>query len=276
MIAAATDSFVPDELNDVQQRALDELRRDGIAVVSFEELFGAQLWRDAVADIEPFIRETEAAAREFGDRPRGKEEVIVRRFLDKAAADGDKPRFALDSPWLRAAASDQLLGIVNAYRGRPTRLFYLDNWYTVPYPGINTRVASQRWHRDPEDEHVVKVFTYFSEVDDEAGPFQYIRSSTAGGRYGDLWPWGVGDHWYPPPDELEQAIADEDRLTMTGPAGTVILCDTGGFHRGGFARTKPRILSVSTYFGKKGKRRFETDFQGAEATLSPQARAALG
>ena len=102
-------------------------------------------------------------------------------------------------------------------------------------------MASQRWHRDPEDDHIVKMFIYFSDVDEEAGPFEYVRDSAAGGKYGDVFPWGQG-HRYPSAEELEAAVDPDDRLTMTGPAGTVIFCDTAGFHRGGFARTKPRIL----------------------------------
>jgi hypothetical protein len=250
--------------------------------VPFVDLFGEELWNDARADIDPFIRETEEASRLLGERPAGKEEVIVRRFFDKAAkkeadSDGGKPTFSIDSPWLRIGASDLLLGIVNTYRQRLTRLFYLDNWFTVPYPGADSRVASQRWHRDPEDEHIVKSFVYFSDVDEEAGPFEYVCGSTAGGRYGDLWAWGDG-HRYPPPDELEAAVSPEDRLTVTGPPGTIIICDTGGFHRGGFARTKPRILSISTYLRpdrKEGKRRFAVDFNGREDELEPQVRAAL-
>ena len=65
---------------------------------------------------------------------------------------------------------------------------------------------------------------------------------------------------------------------MTGPAGTVIFCDTAGFHRGGFARTKPRILMISTYLresARKGKRRFAVDFEGRDSSLSEQARHAL-
>jgi hypothetical protein len=280
--APPAEGFVQPPLNDVQRDAVDDLRRDGIAIVGFVDLFGEELWRQACADIEPFIQETKEATRDVGERPAGKEEVIVRRFFDKAAKGGDgngsKPAFSIDSPWLRIGASELLLDVVNSYRERLTRLFYLDNWFTVPYPGAGQRVASQRWHRDPEDEHIVKVFVYFSEVDEEAGPFEYVRGSSAGGRYGDLWAWGDG-HRYPPTEELEAAVATEDRFTVTGPPGTIILCDTGGFHRGGFARTKPRILSISTYLRpdrKEGKRRFTVDFAGREETLSPQVRAALG
>lgn len=251
---------------------------DGIAVLRFQELFGEDLWRDAVSDIDPFIRETEEATRELGDQPAGKEDLIVRRFYDKKGeSDRGRARFSVRGPWLRYAASELLLDIVNSYGEGWRRLFYLDNWYTVAYPGADKRVASQRWHRDPEDEHIVKAFVYFSDVDEEAGPFEYVRSSAAGGRYGDLWPWGEGNR-YPSPEVFDDAIAPEDRLTLTGPVGTMIICDTGGFHRGGFARTKPRVLSVSTYLPpdrKPGKRRFDVDFEGCEGTLPSQVRFAV-
>ena len=271
------DALTSPQLNDVQQRTLHSLRTDGIAVLRFQDLFGGELWDEAVADIEPFIRETEQTPRDLGDRQADKEEVIVRRFFEKRGKDGDRVIFSLQSPWLRYAASPLLLDIVNAYAAEPRRLFYLDNWFTVPYPSASERVASQRWHRDPDDEHVVKVFVYFSDVDDEAGPFEYVRSSFSGGRHGELWPWGKGNR-YPPPEEFDAAVPPEDRLTITGPAGTMIVCDTGGFHRGGFARTRPRILSVSSYLPtehRKGERRFDVDFAGDEEALPPQVRFAL-
>ena len=35
--------------------------------------------------------------------------------------------------------------------------------------------------------------------------------------------------------------------TFTGPEGTLIFCNTAGFHRGGFSTTKPRVLATATY-----------------------------
>ena len=215
-VATASDGVSQHQLNDVQRAAVEALQADGIAIVPFVDLFGEELWNDALADITPFIRETEDATREVGQRPAGKEEVIVRRFFDKAG-EKEKPRSRSTAP-----GSDRDLRCPDRHRPRlsasPTRLFYLDNWFTVPYPGAGDRVASQRWHRDPEDEHIVKVFVYFSDVDDEAGPFEYVRGSTTGGRYGDLWPWSDG-HRYPPSDELEAAVAPEDRSWSRGRPG---------------------------------------------------------
>ena len=92
-------------------------------------------------------------------------------------------------------------------------------------------MASQEWHRDPEDQHVVKVFLYFSEVDEDAGPFEYVQHSAEGFEYGSLWPWGESER-YPPTEELEAAIPASERVRATGPVGTLVICDTSGFHRG--------------------------------------------
>ena len=272
-----TKALTSPSLNDVQQRALDSLRAEGIAVLRFPDLFGADLWDELAADIEPFISEADEWARRLGDRPMEKEDVIVRRFYKGQLARKKLTKFSLDSPWIRYAASRLLLDVVNAYAPEQRRLYYLDNWFTVPYPGASARVASQRWHRDAEDEHVVKVFVYFSGVDEEAGPFEYVQRSAAGGELGELWSWADGLR-YPPPDEFEAAVPMADRLTLTGPAGTMIICDTGGFHRGGFARRKARVLSVSSYVPaerREGMRRFKVDFAGGGEALPLQVRFAL-
>jgi hypothetical protein len=280
-VAPPADGFVPPQLNDVQQAAVDALARDGIAIFDLRSLYGEELWQDALADVEPFIRETEEATRDRGDQPESKDELIVRRLVHRPGAkvDGkkpEKPRFSIREPWLQIAASPLLVDIVNSYRGQLTRLYEVDEWFTVPYPRADARIASQQWHRDPEDEHVVKVFVYFTDVDDGAGPFEYVRGSSAGGRYAHLWPWAEG-HRYVDAGELEGLVGQEDRVTVTGPAGTMFVCDTGGFHRGGFARTRPRVLLTSTYLPPETrKRRFKVEYHGEQSSLPPQVRFVLG
>jgi hypothetical protein len=121
------------------------------------------------------------------------------------------------------------------------------------------------------------VFLYFSDVDEDAGPFEYVRQSAEGGKYGDLWPWGETER-YPPSDELEHAVDDSDRVLATGAPGTLVICDTSGFHRGGYARTKPRVLATQTYVDRKvtpenKRRKFQVDWRSDG--LSAQARFAL-
>jgi hypothetical protein len=279
--SAAADAFVPPDLNAVQRTAVDSLRGDGIAVFGFRSLFGEELWRDAVADVEPFIRQTEEATRNAGAQPASKDELIIRRLFrsPRMRVDGkkpEKPRFSIHEPWLRIAASGLLVDIVNSYRGQMTRLYEVDEWFTVPYPSAGQRIASQQWHRDPEEAHVVKVFVYLTDVDEGAGPFEYVRGSSTGGRYSHLWPWAEG-HRYVDAEDLDAAVAPEDRFTVTGPAGTVIVCDTGGFHRGGFALARPRTMFTSTFLAEgTRKRRFKVEYHGEQSSLPPQVRFVLG
>lgn len=215
----------------LQQRLVDSLREDGIAVADVREVVGRQLWAEALTDIEQFVTEQTRRLETLGERPEHKDEVIVRRFEQRTDA---LPRFTLDSPWLRIGVADAVLAVVDAYRGLATKLFYVDNWFTPPYAGAEQRIASQRWHRDPEEEHVVKTFLYLRDVDEDTGPFEYVRGSAPGNRYGHVFPFG-GKVKNPSDGDLAGVLQAGERATLTGPAGTMIFCDTSGFHRGGFA-----------------------------------------
>jgi hypothetical protein len=266
-------------LTEVQQRVLGELRGSGIAIVPFAELIGdGALWRALKAETDEFVAVAERELERGGGAKR-KKDFLIRRYPRGKKKLPKKPAILpSDGPWLRYAAGDPLLGIVNAYRGAQVKLVDFDLWYTIPVGDAAKRVASQEWHRDPEDQHVVKVFLYFSDVDEDAGPFEYIPSSAEGGKYGHLWPWGESER-YPPTEELEAAIPASERLHATGPAGTLVICDTSGFHRGGYARAKPRILATHTYVNKKitperpDRRKFTVDWRDGE--LSEASRFAL-
>jgi hypothetical protein len=279
-LGVAAEELVADAapaLDAVQQRIVDSMRQDGIAVVGFRELFDDDLWRQLSGDIGSFAEETESRLDDLKQRTEGKT-YIARRFVVRRAGE-EKPRkwrFRLSDRWLQTGLSSRILDVVNSYRGESSYLIDIDNWYTIPDPDADERVESQQWHRDPWDNHIVKVFTYFSDVDEGAGPFEYVRGSPAGGRYGDLWPW-VEEGIYPPQDELEAAVSSADVVTATGSAGTVIFCDTSGFHRGGAARTKPRILSYHTYVDPECTKspRFRVSWPDDGGDLSPEARFAV-
>jgi hypothetical protein len=259
------------------ESALKALHERGVATLGFQDLITEpDLWHELTADMEGFREQAENVLPAAKDHPEKKDEYLIRRNR-RLVPHGDDGKLTLSvrSPWLRLGASDAVLDIVNAYRGERSKLVDVDQWYTVPFAAEYDRIASQRWHRDPEDQHVVKVFVYFSDVDEQAGPFQYIPESAEGFKYGHLWPWG--SNWYPPQDEMETRIPASEHLTLTGKTGTVILCDTSGFHRGGFAERKPRLLSYHTYVSERAteKRHFSVDWSGDGADLSEQGRFAL-
>ena len=264
------------KLTDAQQRALDALREEGIAIVPFQKFFDDALWQDLQAEMGVFV-ETAEAELERGVTDKQKDFLIRRYPRGESHMPVEPAVLPSDGPWLRFAAGDALLDVVNTYRNVRTKLVDFDLWYTIPTAGRSDRHASQQWHRDPEDQHVVKVFLYFSDVDEESGPFEYVRYSKSGGKHGHLWPWGTGKSGYPPSNELERLTPESDRILATGPAGTLVICDTSGFHRGGYARSKPRVLNTQTYVNKKinkpDRRKFQVDWRKGD--LSEQARFAL-
>ena len=268
-------------LDDHQRRLVEDLRENGIAITSFSELIGDdELWAALQADIQAFAEESAPDVDGALDKPTDKRDYYISRWA--ARHSGAKQRqVPADDPWVKLGLSNRMLDVVNAYRGLWTKLLSVDNVYTVPYPGSDERVGAQNWHRDPEDLHVVKVFLYFSDVDDEAGPFEYVQGSVKGARYGDAWPWRVRGGTYPPPGELEKLVSPSDRISAKGRAGTIIFCDTSGWHRGGFAKSKPRTMSIHTYVSPasvaaaRTKPQIVVDGAGANGTLSDVARFAV-
>jgi hypothetical protein len=233
----------PPVLDDVQQGILDRLRNEGYATLPFSEL-APDLWRELEPEGVRFVSETEAELareKEGGQsalRRREGKEFVVRKYAYDV-------QLSLDDPWLRLGLNTRLLDIANAYLGMWAKLEYLDVWYTPPVEDPERR-SSQRWHRDFNDRHLLKAFLYLGDVDEESGPFEYVPRTAPGSELEHLWPWRpLGDN-YPPEEELDAKVADR-AVSFTAPKGTLIFCNTSGFHRGGFARSKPRVLATVTF-----------------------------
>ncbi len=264
-------------LGDTQTEILERLRSDGFATIPFAELAGDARWQELSAAGDAFVAETEAGLRreaageEGGLRRTAAKDFVVRKNAWGVDLSGD-------DPWLRAALDPTLLELANAYLGLESKLEYVDLWYTPP-TAVEDRRASQRWHRDFNDRLLLKAFLYLVDVDEEAGPFEYVPKSFPGGPLGDLWPWAPGGkEAYPPAEEFERRLADARIETFTAPRGTLVLCNTAGFHRGGFARSKPRALATWTYASPAALKALSErnyTFTGDAAALSPAARFAV-
>ena len=262
------------ELDDVQQRIVGELEADGYSLLTLPELFSdASLREEIEAQSARFAADTEAAL--AGDRE-GLRVRAGKEFVVRLHSYGVE--LGLDDPWFRACASHRMLDLANTYLGLWSKLEYVDLWYSVPQPAEAARIASQRWHRDFNDKHLVKAFLYLVDVDEGTGPFQYVPGSAPGGRYGDAWPWRPLGENYPPEDELESRIPAAVVKTFTGPKGTLLFCNTAGFHRGGFATDSPRVLATVTYsspasLAALSERSYR--FTGSREELDPPTRLAL-
>jgi hypothetical protein len=235
----------PPALDQTQQGILDRLRDEGYATLPLRELVpDPAVWSELEQDAARFMTETEAglASEEEGGesklRRRAGKEFLVRKYSSDV-------QLGLDDPWLRLGANPRLLDVANAYLEMWSKLEYVDVWYTPPVGGDERR-SSQRWHRDFNDRHLLKAFLYLVDVDEESGPFEYVPRSAPGSELDAFWPWRPLGENYPPEDELAERVGDR-AVTFTAPKATLIFCNTSGFHRGGFAKSKPRVLATFTW-----------------------------
>jgi len=263
-------------LSQAQQKVAGDLAARGIGLVHFNDLFGEpNLWNELKRNMAAFVDSemvAEGVRQHRADMSKAKEAYkgyLVRAYFENAT-------LTLDNPWLRLGLDERIISIANAYLGLWTKLHYADVWYTIPSSEERPATFSQRWHRDPEDKQMVKVFLYFSDVDESAGPLQYVaESSRSRGVYRHV--WSNRFDRYPPEQEFAARFPPSQRVTCTAAAGTFVFCDTSGFHRGGYAIGRPRIMAAWTYVtpASLAARRFKLDWSPGQSTLSELAKYAL-
>jgi hypothetical protein len=229
-------------LDGTQVRIVRELDEQGYSVAAVQELLTSEEWDAVQGEAHAFVDETERGLAGEGDNLRRREgkEFLVRKY-DRGGKVG------LDNPWLSACLSRRMVDIASVYLQLWSKLEYLDLWYSLPVGEGGERRASQIWHRDFDDRHLLKAFLYLSDVDASCGPFEYVPGSQPGGPYSEFHPWEPMAIGRVADAELAKAVPAEAVKTFTAPRGTMIFCNTSGLHRGGFVESRPRILATVTY-----------------------------
>ena len=102
---------------------------------------------------------------------------------------------------------------------------------------------------------LIKVFIYLVDVDENCGPFTYIPKTHPFGAYAGRNP-AHKDRKRVMDEEMNRVFPQETQYICTGPANTMVLADTVGFHRGGKPRHGNRIILTFNYtsaWAKKGQ-----------------------
>jgi hypothetical protein len=143
--------------------------------------------------------------------------------------------------------STPVLNFVERYMGLP-----------VNYYGVSVKreianglvVGTRYFHRDPEDEHVVKIIVYLSDVDEGAGPFQCLNAGdsaevmTSGRRQRFLEVPGM--------DVIERIVPRSDWVTCLGPRLTANIADTARcLHRASPPLTTDRYSITYSYLSRR-------------------------
>ena len=229
------------QLDETQVGIVEALGRDGYTTLPFGDLFRGDEWARLETQGRRFVEETERTLGAGGQgKVRAGKEFVVRAHSFEGVTLG------ADDAWFSIVASRRLLDVANAYLRLWAKLSYVDLWYTAQQPATDERVASQNWHVDFDDKHLLKAFVYLSDVDSDHGPFEYVPGSAADGP-NSVRPWVPMGYGRVSDEEVGAHVSPEQIATFTGPKGTLILCNTSGLHRGGFATAGPRVLATATY-----------------------------
>lgn len=263
-------------LTPLQERIINELKEKGISIVHFNSFFPDSEFNGMRELAETYMRKAENQMKiketEDGIRHKSKHgKFYLVRLL------GDIPSFDISDKFMKFSLSNEILQIVCGYLKMFGRLVYVDLWYNVPTGGPAT--FSQRWHRDPDDKRLVKVFLYLRDVSETTGPFYFIPGTHNGGPFRKIFPQTLDVSRYPPDGAVEEKFAESQRQMCIGRAGTLIFCDTTGIHKGGHPSTEGRLLLNVVYTTNAGASRLGKlySLSGLPAgSLSPAAEYAIG
>lgn len=267
-------------LDAVQERIAGDLERNGIALIHFSELFPGSSLFDELESYGHRLLVKDHIQKEIADTERGnvnaKDDLIIHML---GGYSGLMPELVPGDPYLRFNLDGRILAIAGSYLGVAPRfrMFSLHSTALVP-EGSGARF-SQRWHRDPDDRKIVKVFLYVNDVlDIGTGPFMYVRGSHDGGQWRDPYPqlFPVGS--YPPNGAVEKLIPAADIMRCFGRKGTIIFCDTSGFHKGGYSTKKRRLMYAGTFVTDASVQdiKYWIHKKADISILHPLARFALG
>ncbi len=232
-------------LNDEVRRVVGELDQNGVASTSAERLLESDL-----------VRELESAAGELlvrraDDVRRMKETVDSDLSIGQKTFNiellGSEPLFDAESPFARVALSKPFLQIANAYLRMTAKLRYYNVWITAASKGRPRE--SQLWHFDREDNYILKAFFYLDDVDEGTGPFTYAPGTHRRGAHRSIKPeFEIEGSVRRTTDEQMSAVYPRERWRIgTGKKFSIIFADTRGYHKGGEARTKDRLMYTCMY-----------------------------
>lgn len=209
---------------------LGDVRRDGIVVVpGYLDAAGC---RTLIAEID----------RTAADRP---------GYVRSASNGADRRIYGIDahSPAVRRWRDDaEVAALARTVLG-PTSVaaFVLSGTISATAGNLG---SGEGWHRDSFFGQF-KAILYLVDVDPDNGPFQFIRGSHRLARkYADHFRHGASLNRNRSTDAIIDAIvaAEPGRLVSAcGPAGSLVLVDTSGLHRGK-PLNRGRRIALTNYF----------------------------
>jgi len=155
-----------------------------------------------------------------------------------------------DATIARIANDPYLLSIAACYLKVPPKLMSVNMWWTFPVNASEEDRARHAhvFHFDLDDLKFVKFFFYLTDVDDQAGPHVYVKTSNRVIKY--KTPLLKSRRFTD--DEIVAGYGAENVVKVLGPAGTCLIEDTITVHKGVTPVSRARLMlqfeySINTY-----------------------------
>lgn len=104
--------------------------------------------------------------------------------------------------------------------------------------------VSWMWHYDNHPNEILKIMIYLTDVDNESGPFEYLRSIQSHGA-ALMSPRPLFENTRVPPKTVKRYLLNGHEChKVTGPRGTMILFDNNIVHRANLAKSRSRDVLV--------------------------------
>jgi len=253
-------------LNESQKKYLRAVQVDGVTVM--ENYCTPQECQLLMAELDRLLRDYEPA--------------IVRDECnsDSRAYGADQ----VSDPIHKYYADPFITGIGRAYMGADLQNFFTMANKVVPVPG---NVGSGGgWHRDTVHERQFKSILYLTDVTEETGAFTYLPGSH---RLSDLFKTiafaGIRYAQYQYTDaEIDRIVQKSgvEPKTISGKAGSLILVDSSGIHRGRPILTGVRYAMANYFYDPdtirrmRERKKFTTYFLGdSTARFDPELKPSM-
>ncbi len=152
---------------------------------------------------------------------------------------------------LEVLLNEEVLDLVEGYLGAPGRLFHLNTYWS--FASKNDPGVAQTFHRDQSHVKFCVLFVYLTDVDEHSGPHEYIKythdkkilqselEDDDVDAFFDLAHDGYGK------DDLYNQKLSKFQEAILGPAGTCVLTDPTGLHRGIPPSRNKRLMAWGRY-----------------------------
>lgn len=148
------------------------------------------------------------------------------------------PDVVVHAPYVMDVVNNEMvLKLAEAHLGCKPQITSIGLGWSIA--GQDRATHSQLFHRDCDDWKWIKMFIYLTDVTEASGPHEYVAGShrqdmlTHKGRY---------------TDSQVSNLFGEDRIKrLVGKAGTTIMEDTYGVHRGLMPKTQHRLMLTVQY-----------------------------